>query len=68
MIYESESLIPYIHRMVFMNAFFAPVVPQVVQVIGGIPTSTWVQVIILKIKLLEIRIHLCVILLFLQLF
>ena len=31
--------------MVFMNAFFAPVVPQVVQVIGGILTSTWVQVI-----------------------
>ena len=51
MIYESESLVPYIHRMVFMNAFFAPVVPQVVQVIGGIPTSTWVQVIILRIKL-----------------
>ena len=31
-----------------MNAFSAPAVPQVVQVIGGIPTSTWVQVIFSK--------------------
>ena len=35
-----------------MNAFSAPAVPQVVQVIGGILTSTWVQVIFFK-KLLE---------------
>ena len=27
-----------------MNVFSAPAVPQVVQVIGGILTSTWVQV------------------------